>query len=102
MVAHSPTRDDQTRPRAYTVTLTKSLGARMQKLKQHWLWLTGTLTKPADQLAEGSSGPCLFNATNHGASSVQGRLKSHGPFGNAHLDNAYAVRAGWTQGWSLH
>ena len=83
-----------------TVARTKALGTRMQRHRQHWLWLT--LTKPADQLAEGSFGPCLFNATNHGKSSIQGSLKSHGPFGNVHVDNAYAAQAGWPQGWSLH
>ena len=35
-------------------------------------------------------------------SSVQSRLRSHGPFGDIHLDNAYAQRANWTHGWSPH
>ena len=60
------------------------------------------MTKPAEQMAEGFVGPCLFNATNHGMHSTQGSLKSHGPFGNIHLDNAYAEQAGWPHGWSLH
>ena len=78
----------------------KALGTRIRRLRHHYLWLT--LTKPADQLAEGVSGPCLFNATNHGRASIQGKLRSHGPFANIHLDNAYATRAGWAHGWSLH
>jgi hypothetical protein len=39
---------------------------------------------------------------NHGTCSPKGELRSHGPFGNVHLDNAYAEQAGWQQGWSLH
>ena len=86
--------------RTCTTARKASLRVRAKQLRHHWLWLT--ITKPAEQLAERFAGPCLFNAVNHGTCSPKGELRSHGPFGNVHLDNAYAEQAGWQQGWSLH
>ena len=77
-----------------------ALRVRTKQLRHHWLWLT--ITKSAEQLAERFAGTCLFNATNHGTCSAKGNLRSQGPFGNVHLDNAYAEQAGWQHGWSLH
>ena len=84
----------------YASTGKLRLGIKAKQLRHHWLWLT--INKPAEHLAERFAGPCLFNATNHGTCSPKGDLRSHGPFGNVHLDNAYVEQTGWQQGWSLH
>ena len=77
-----------------------ALEVKTKQLRHHRLWLT--ITKPAEQLAQRCAGPCLFNATNHGTCSPKGELRSHGPLGNAQMDDAYSAQAGWQQGWSRH
>ena len=81
-----------------TISSTSHLGAHIDAELHYQQGGRGVDQWPLERFV----GPCLFNATNHGACSAKGCITSHGPFNNIHLDNAYANKAGWQRAWSLH